>query len=488
MATPLFDTSVVEQDTATGGPTDADTHPGETHAGVRQTGPEAGCGALRVGAGGAPEVIDGLPPGLRWPAALQWLAMVCRFDALDARVRRFGSLVTLRVPGLGSIVMPSDPQLIKEVFTAERDVMRAGEANAPLAAVLGRNSVLLLDGEHHLRRRRMLLAPFHGEAVRKYAQVVVEVTEDEIGSWPRGEELATWPRMQAITLEVIMRAVMGVHDEGRLERLRPLLLRVQRNSIYGVLAEGARPGISETWLGRRLPWVRARMQAERVLEEEIAAHREHPEGRDDILALLIAARDEDDRPLSDAELRGELLTLLIAGYETTSTVLAWCFERLVRHPRVLSRLQQELAGEDGERYLSAVVDETLRSRPVVDSVQRKLAAPFELGGYRIPTGATVGPSIVGVHSSPEVFEDPRAFRPERFLDGPPAPYTLIPFGGGVRRCIGASFAVMEVKTVLRTVLGAVELQPTTAPAEKPTRGRRIATYPSRGGRIVVRDK
>jgi cytochrome P450 len=435
----------------------------------------------------APRVVDGLPPGLRWPAALQWLAMVCRFDALDARLRRFGSLVTLRFPGLGSIVMPSDPQMIKEVFTAERDVMRAGEANAPLAAVLGRNSVLLLDGERHLQRRRMLLAPFHGEAVRKYAQVVVQVTEEEVRRWPRGEEFATWPCMQAITLEVIMRAVMGVRDPGRLERLRPLLLRVQRNSIYGVLAEGARPGISESWLGRRMPWVRARMQAERVLEEEIAAHRERPDGGDDILALLIATRDEDGRPLSDAELRGELLTLLIAGYETTSTVLAWSFERLVRHPHVLSRLQRELAGED-ERYLSAVVDETLRSRPVVDSVQRKLAARFELGGYRIPAGATVGPSIVGVQSSPEVFDDPAAFRPERFLERAPAPYTLIPFGGGVRRCIGASFAVMEIKTVLRTVLSAVELQPTAAAPEKPTRGRRIATYPSRGGRIVVRDR
>jgi cytochrome P450 family 135 len=477
MATPLSSgASVVEQ-----GPSASDAKAPERR-------PWPGRRRVRAGETAAREVIDGLPPGLRWPAALQWLAMVCRFDALDARLRRFGSLVTLRVPGLGSIVLPSDPQLIKEVFTAERDVMRAGEANAPLAAVLGRNSVLLLDGERHLQRRRMLLAPFHGEAVHKYAQVVVAVTEDEVGRWPRGEEFATWPRMQAITLEVIMRAVMGVHDQGRLERLRPLLLRVQRNSIYGILAEGARPGISESWLGRRLPWVRARMQAERVLEEEIAVHRQCPDGRDDILALLIATRDEDGRPLSDAELRGELLTLLIAGYETTSTVLAWCFERLVRHPQVLGRLQDELAGEDGERYLGAVVDETLRSRPVLDSVQRKLAAAFELGGYRIPAGATVGPSIVGVQSSPEQFDEPGAFRPERFLDGPPAPYTLIPFGGGVRRCIGASFAVMEIKTVLRTVLATVELQPTIAPSEKPTRGRRIATYPSRGGRIVVRDK
>jgi cytochrome P450 family 135 len=430
--------------------------------------------------------IEGLPPGLAWPAALQWLAMVCRFDALDARLRRFGALVTLRFPGLGSIVMLTDPRLIKQVFTGDRNVVHAGRANAPLAAVLGRNSVLLLDGQQHLQRRRMLLPSFHGEAVGRYAEVVQQVTEREVQRWPRGKELAMWPRMQAITLEVIMRAVIGVRDEQRLARLRPLLLRVQRNSIYGILAEGGRPGISESRLGRRLPWVRARLQAERVLDQEIAAHRERPEGRDDILAMLIAARDQDGRPLSDEELRGELLTLLIAGYETTSTALAWCFERLVRHPHVLSRLRRELAGDD-ERYLEAVIDETLRSRPVIDSVHRRLSAGLDIAGYRVPAGTTLAPSIVGVQYSPEIFEDPRAFRPERFLEGPPAPYTLIPFGGGSRRCIGASFAVMEMKTVLRTVLANVELQPSSSRPERPTRGRRIVTYPARGARVVVTD-
>lgn len=433
-------------------------------------------------------LIEGLPPGLRWPAALQWLAMVCRFDAFDARLRRFGALVTLRFPGLGNIVALTDPQLIKQVFTGDRNVLHAGEANAPLAAVLGRNSVLLLDGQRHLQRRRMLLAPFHGEAVHKYAEVVAQVTEREVRSWPRGEEFAIWPRMQAITLEVIMRAVIGVRDERRLTQLRPLLLRVQRNSIYGILAEGGRPGISESRFGRSLPWVRARVKAERVLDEEIAAHRQDRDGRDDILALLIAARDRGGRPLSDKELRGELLTLLIAGYETTSTALAWCFERLVRHPQALARLQSELAGDGGERYLEAIIDETLRSRPVIDSVQRKLSAELELGGYRIPAGSTVAPSIVGAQYAPEIFEDPRAFCPERLLDHPPAPYTLIPFGGGSRRCIGASFAVMEMKAVLRTVLGSIDLQPSSSSPEKPVRGRRIVTFPARGARVVVLDK
>jgi cytochrome P450 family 135 len=433
-------------------------------------------------------LTDGLPPGLRWPSAVQWLAMIVRFDAFDARLRRLGLLVTLRFPGLGAIVSISDPQLIKQVFTGDRDVLRAGEANAPLAAVLGGNSVLLLDGEQHIQRRRMLLPPFHGEAVHRYSHLVAKVTEEQMREWPRGVEFASWPPMQAITLEVIMRAVIGVRDERRLTRMRRLLLSVQRNSIYGVLAEGARPGLSASTLGRRLPWVSARTKAERILDEEIVTHRETPEGREDILALLIATRDEDGRGLSDAELRGELLTLLIAGYETTSTALAWCLERLVRHPDALARLVRELDGEEGDAYLDAVVNETLRSRPVIDSVQRRLSSELELGGYRIPAGMNISPAIVGVQSSPELFEDPRAFRPERFLGRQAAPYTLIPFGGGSRRCIGASFAVMEMKTVLQTILSRVKLQPSSRRPERAVRGRRIVTYPARGARITVADR
>jgi cytochrome P450 len=449
---------------------------------------------LTIGAAGAApdgnsqqRLSERLPPGLRWPAALQWLEMVTRFDAFDARLRRFGPLVTLRFPGLGTIVSVSDPQLIKQLFTGDRDVLRAGEANAPLAAVLGRNSVLLLDGEPHLQRRRMLLPPFHGEAVRGYEQVIAQITREQMRAWPRGEEFPIWPRMQAITLEAIMRVVIGVRDEQRLSKLRTLLLGVQRNSTYAVVAEGAHPGLSESRLGRLLPWVRARLKAERVLDEEIAAHRRQPGGREDILALMLAARNEQGQPLSDAELRGELLTLLIAGYETTSTVLAWCFERLVRHPQVLRRLRIEL-DEGGEAYLEAVINETLRSRPVIDSVQRKLAAPLDLGGYRIPAGTILAPAIVAVQLSADEFDDPHAFRPERFLEHPVAPYTLIPFGGGSRRCIGASFAVMEIKTVLRTALAQLQLQTSATAPEKPKRGRRIATFPARGARVTVLDR
>jgi cytochrome P450 len=204
--------------------------------------------------------------------------------------------------------------------------------------------------------------------------------------------------------------------------------------------------------------------------------------------MLIAARDEHGRPLSDAELRGELLTLLIAGYETTSTALAWCFERLVRNPDVLARLQRELVEDEGDTYLEAVINETLRSRPVIDSVQRRLTAELEIGGYRIPAGTTVAPAIVGVQLDGDLFEDPHAFRPERFLEQPIAPYTLIPFGGGLRRCIGASFAVMEIKTVLRTVLTQIDLQASSSKPEKPKRGRRIATYPARGGLVTIAER
>jgi cytochrome P450 family 135 len=428
-------------------------------------------------------VIDGLPPGPRWPALMQTLAMNAAFVPFAERCRSFGPLATVRLVGFGRMVVVLEPELLKQVFTADRDIVHAGAANAQLAAVLGRGSVILLDGQEHLRRRRLLLAPFHGEAVRGYAAVVAQIAAADIATWPRGKPFATLPRMRAITLEAIMRVVIGVHDEQRATRLRPLL-RAISGSMLGIVGEGARPGLAEGRLAHRLPWVRARHRAERVLDEEIAAHRSRPDGRIDVLALLMAARDEDGRPLSDEELRGELLTLLLAGHETTATALAWCFERIVRHPDVLARLRRDPADD---AYLDAVVSETLRSRPVVDSAQRVLTAELELGGYRLPAGTRIAPAIWGVQHS-DAFEDPGAFRPERFLDGPVAPYTLIPFGGGVRRCIGASFAQMEMKTVLRTVLSDVDLQPSDAKPEKAQRGRRITTTPARGGRVVVTDR
>jgi cytochrome P450 len=396
--------------------------------------------------------------------------------------RRYGDVFTVRPYGFGNIVLLADPDLIKDVFAADRDVFAAGQANAAMSPVLGRHSLLVLDGERHLRQRRLMLPPFHGEAIDRYRKRVEDITEAEVATWPAGEPFAIRPRMQAITFEVILRAVIGVSDPDRLERLRELLPKLLDFSVLDMWSVWLFPKLLDTPIGRRHPSMRVRPEVDRLLFEEIAAHRAHPEGRDDILALFVQARDADGEPLSDEELLDQIITLLLAGHETTTTGLAWAFERLVRHPSVLERLESELATSE-DTYLDAVVNETLRVRPVIDGVWRKLTAPAVVAGHRLPAGTLVFPAIALVQTSP-AFPDPEEFRPERFLDGSPAPYTFIPFGGGPRRCIGASFAIMEMKTVLRAVLRAVDLRAPDQRPEKP-RVHHVTQVPSRGGRVVA---
>jgi cytochrome P450 family 135 len=392
--------------------------------------------------------------------------------------RRYGGLFTLRMLGLGEMVFVAEPELIKQVFTGDRDVFHAGEANSAMEPVLGPHSLLLLDGARHLHQRKLLLPPFHGEAVRAYADRVGELVREEVASWPSGEPFAVRPRMQAITLEVILRAVMGVSDPARLDRLRKLLPQLLDFSVSDMWTVWLFPQVMDTFLARRHKSMRVRPEVDRLIAEEIAAHRAAPEGRDDILALLIAARDEEGEPLSDAALRDHLITLLLAGHETTTTGLAWAFERLSRHPNALARLRD---GDDG--YLDAVVNETLRVRPVIDGVWRRLTQPVELGGYHLPAGTTVLPSIALVQLS-DAYDAAEEFRPERFLEEGAPPYTFIPFGGGARRCIGAAFAVMEMKVVLREALSRVELQSTSEPGE-PARSHHVTLVPKRGAQVVV---
>jgi cytochrome P450 len=440
-----------------------------------------------VGEGHTPRsaVVSGLPPGPRLPATLQTVLALFANDPYRRYCqRRFDSMVRLKATGVGEIVSVWDPELIKQVLTGDPDVLRGGEANASvLLAPAGENSVMVLDGERHLRTRRLLSPPLHGQAVSRYERLVSRLAIAEVERWRVGETIATRPRMQAIALEVILQAVIGVRDERRLERLRSLLARVAGASVFAFAAESAYPRLGAGPFGSRLPWIAARRQAETLLFEEIAEHRADPEGREDILALLLGVRGESE-PLSDVELKDQMLTLLVAGHESTATVLSWCFERLVRHPPVLERLRRELGGEEGERYLDAVVNETLRARPVVEIAARRLSAPLELGGYLLPAGTTVGVSIGGVQRS-EVYDDAEEFRPERFLDRSAPPYTLVPFGGGTHRCIGASFALMEIKSVLRAVLERVELRAPTMAPERAVRWRRVTVIPSRGGRVVV---
>jgi cytochrome P450 len=423
-----------------------------------------------------------LPPASWWPSLAQTAAALWFTDRyVRWGVRSFESPRTHRIVGLGEYVSVWDPQQVKELFTADRDCVRAGEANARVLGHVVPSSLLVLDGERHVRMRRLMSPPFHGDAVRKYEEMIGELAAAEVQRWPVGEAFAIHSRMQAIAVEVILRAVIGVRDPARMARLRSLLPRVAQASLLAYMAETNHPRIAEGRIGARLPWLRARREVDTLLYEEIAAHRADPDGREDVLALLIAAREENGEPLSDAELRDQLFTLLIAGQETTATALAWCFERLLRHPAALTSLQEQL---DSDAHLNAVINETLRVRPPLDGVSRKLSAPLQVGGYLLPAGTIVIASIVGAHRS-GAFPEPEQFRPERFLDQSPPPYTLIPFGGGPRRCIGASFALMEMKTILRTVLEHVELRAPSQRPERPVRTRRLTTYPAKGARVMV---
>jgi cytochrome P450 len=429
-------------------------------------------------------MLDGVPSGPRLPRALQTVLWAVRpiWFMQHAR-RRYGDVFTIRPYAFGDVVVLANPEHIKEVFTGDRDVFAAGKANAAMSPVLGSHSLLTLDGERHLRQRKLMLPPFHGEAVARYRERIEEITEAEVVRWPTGEPFPIRPRMQSITLEVILRAVIGVSDPQRLARLRELLPKLLDFSVLDMWAVWLFPKLLDTPVGRRNPAMRLRPEVDRLLYEEIDAHRSDPDGHDDILALLISARDADGEPLSDENLLDQIITLLLAGHETTTTGLAWAIERLTRHPAALGRLEQELDAS-GEEYLDAVVNETLRVRPVVDGVWRKLTAPAVVAGHRLPVGTLVFPAIVLVQTSNDAFPDPADFRPERFLESSTSPYTFIPFGGGTRRCIGAAFAVMEMKTVLSAVLRQVELSTPDPRPERP-RTHHVTQIPARGGRVIA---
>ena len=400
------------------------------------------------------------------------------------RWRRYGDVFSSRFPIFGRVVYVADPALVKEVFLGDPTTFHAGEANTlALGDALGDHSLLTLDEGRHLSQRKLLLPPFHGESVRRYVEVMAEATEREVATWPIGKEIQLRPRMQAITLEVILRAVFGVRDDARMdlfrERIPPL---GEATSILNWLP------FMDRDLGGITPAARFRRAlaaVDELIYAEIADRRAAPDGEDrDVLSLLLRARHEDGSPMTDPELRDELMTLLTAGHETTATGLAWAFERLLRTPRVLARLTASL--DDGD-YLDAVVKETLRVRPVVVDVARKLTRETEVAGWRLPAGTLVLPAIAVMHARPDLYDSPEEYRPERFLDSETESYAWIPFGGGVRRCIGASFAQVEMRTVLREVLRRVRLR---APSQRPERGviRHVTVVPGRGARAVVTER
>jgi cytochrome P450 len=424
-----------------------------------------------------------LPAGPAWPPVVQTAAWIARPAPFMERARRrYGDVFTVRLAQVGTFVFTTDPAMLKTVFTTGPDRLRAGEANVALEPVLGSRSVLLLDGPEHLRQRKLMLPPFHGDRLRGYEQLIAEIATEQMSGWPVGEPLVLQPRMQAVTLEVILRVVFGLDRGPGLVHLREL--------IKQLLTVTTRPWALVPWLrrdlGRWSPWARfkeVREAVDQAIFDEIARRRDDPSlaERTDIFSMLMQARDEDGQPLSDRELRDELITLLVAGHETTATGLAWAFERLVRHPGGLDRL----TGDDAREYADAVVHETLRLRPPIPIVARRVVnEPFQLGSHEIPVGTMVAPCIYLVHRRADLYDDPYRFRPERFLESPPETYSWLPFGGGMRRCIGASFAVLEMSTVLRTVARAMRLEPAGEGPELITR-RAIVFAPSRGGEVVI---
>jgi len=430
------------------------------------------------------EVIPGLPPGPRAPAVVNTARLVERpLETLLAWRRRYGDLITVRLLAFGTGVYVADPDAIGAMFSGDQSDLRAGEANAPLKPALGSRSVLTLDGPEHLRQRRLLLPPFGGAAIAGFREVIGAVAEAEVGRWRDGEHLVLRDRMRALTFEVICRVVFGVTEPERIERLRRALLALLDMQMLLLLPEALRRDFPES------PWGRFRRRlavADRLIYEEIGRRRAQADlaERTDVLSLLLRARDEDGEPLADVELRDELMTLLLAGHETTATGLAFAFDLVSRDPRVLARLRAE-RGEDRDAYLDAVVTESLRLRPVIDAVERTLTAPREIGGHLLPAGIRVYPCIALVHLRENLYPRPFEFRPERFLDEGAPSYAWLPFGGGIRRCIGAALARMEMVEVLRAVVDRVDLEPRRAKPE-PVVIRGITLVPRHGTEVRVR--
>jgi len=397
---------------------------------------------------------------------------------------RYGDMFTIRIAYEGTWVMLADPAAIKQVFTGDPKVFHAGEGNEILATVLGRNSVLVLDEKPHMSQRKLLLPPFHGERMQGYEQTMAEIAAREVESWPTGTPYKLRPRMQAVTLEIILSTVFGVRGGERLPELREALrefldLTTDPRMLLPLVAVG--PDRI-----RRFPPFRRRIdRVDALIYREIAERRRAGdlEERDDVLSMLVGARHEDGSPMSDEEMRDELLTLLVAGHETTATSLSWAVERLSRHPEKLERLRAEV--EQGrEEYLTATIKETLRLRPVISIVLRKLTEPVEIGGYELPAGVAVAPCVYLAHRNPEVYPEPERFRPERFLDNPPGTYTWIPFGGGVRRCLGASFAQFEMAVVLKELVKRHQIRPASPKPERVFR-RAITETPRHDAEVVL---
>ncbi len=422
-----------------------------------------------------------LPPGPRTPALLQTIGWWTRPLSYTARLHaRYGSRFTMRLLGQPTFVVLTDPADLKELFTADPEVLHPGEGARLLEPIVGANSVILLDEGTHLEQRKLMLPAFHGDRMQRLTGLMEELTERELDDWPLGEPVALHPRCQQLTLEIILRAVFGLDEGSRLDLLRERLPAILTfgDSPISLLPQAQRLFGNR---GRFARFARDRAAVDDELFALIDERRREGGERDDVLAMLLAAEHSDGSPMSDEEIRDELMTALVAGHETTASSLGFAFEQLARSPEVLERLA---ADEDGS-YADAVTAETMRRRPVLPNPEPRLVVrEVTIGGWTYPEGVVLIGGSYMVHHDPSIYPDPYAFRPERFLGRKPGTYTWLPFGGGRRRCLGASFALLEMRLVLRA---AAERFTLSAPGPRPRPARRMITIvPGDGARVVLR--
>ncbi len=433
-----------------------------------------------------------LPPGPKVPAALQIAGAWLRPTAVILRSReRYGKRYSVQLLGQPPFVILSDPEDIKQVFQAPPEVLHPGEGARILEPIVGPNSVILLDEKPHLEQRKLMLPAFHGDAMQGLAELMSELTEREIAGWPQDQPVALHPRLQQLTLEIVLRAVFGLEQGAQLDRLRELLTQVLEfaENPISLLPFAQRALAGRGPMGRL---ERLGEETDRLIFELIEERRREDAHGPDVLTLLLSARHEDDSPMSPAELRDELVTALVAGHETTASQLAWGFELLARHPEVTTRLARELDEDPDSAYLTATIHEIMRMRPVLMNAEPRLVKQqVEIGGVSYPPGVVLIASAYLVHHDPDIYPQPNAFRPERFLESEggkaPGTYTWLPFGGGRRRCLGASFAMLEMKIVLREV---IERNLLVAVGERPETARRrsITISPSRGCEVILRER
>ncbi|MFL5824142.1 MAG: cytochrome P450 [Solirubrobacteraceae bacterium] len=438
------------------------------------------------------------PPAIPWPRLVQVLWFGQRqWRFVFHHRRKYGDVWGARGYVRGETAITCHPDHIRSLFTASADLVPTLAAESPLRPVLGPGSVLTANGPRHLRQRKLLLPPFHGEAIERYEQMIAQAAEREVERWPVGRPLALAPRMQAITLDVIMGGIFGIEGRpkpGTWEHALRLSIRqlLRSSTLPGAkLAElmniGHEEPVGLTKLGMLVP--------DRCLYAVIAQRRRASdlEERRDIMSLIMRARTEEGEALSDRELRDELITLVLAGHETTANQLAWAWERLTRAPEAHERLREAVRSDspDTQDVVEATITEAMRVRPVIPMTGRRVAAPWRLGSYGIPSHTAVGMSILLLHHREDLYPEPFAFRPERWL-GPdglvkPGTYEWIPFGGGTRRCLGAALAMAEQRVVLRTMARRLDLEASSDRPERP-RHRNVTMIPARGGRVVVRSR